>query len=129
MSEKEDIFRPQEEFPLLEEYRKVFDIDDRTIFAYDNKIYTNHHLTPDLIAHEFKHWQQQNELGLEKWVEMYLTDNKFRLIMEIEAYRAQLQSVKDRNKRNTIRLESANSLSSSLYGNIITKADAFNLLK
>lgn len=129
MTEKNDIFRPQSEFPLLEEYRKVFDITDRTIFAYDNKIYANDELTPDLIVHEFTHWRQQNEIGLDKWVELYLTDNNFRLKMELEAYKKQLDSIKNREYRNKIRIESATNLSSQLYGNIISKEEAYTLLK
>ena len=129
MTTKEDIFRPQAEFPLLEDYKKVFEITNKTIFAYDNKIYCDYPLTPDLVVHEYKHWEQQNEIGLDRWVEMYLTNNNFRLTMEIEAYRAQLLSIKDREVRNKVRLISARQLSSELYGNIITKEDAFILLK
>lgn len=129
MTFKEDVFRPQSEFPLIKEYQKVFKIDDRTIFAYDNKIYSNYDLTPDLIVHEYTHWKQQAEIGLDKWVELYLKSPEFRLEMELEAYKRQLESIKDRNTRDKVRIFSAQALSSELYGNLLSTKDAMFLLK
>lgn len=129
MIEKSDIFRPQSEFPLLEEFVKKFEIDNDTVFAYNNKIYTNNELTPDLIVHEYTHLKQQNELEVDRFVEKYLTDIRFRLTMEVEAFRAQLESIKDEGLREAVRQDSAETLSSALYGNIITTQEAYNLLK
>ena len=120
---------PQDEFPLLEEYRKVFPITDRTIFAYDHDIYTNYDLPPDLIVHEEQHHKQQDEYGLNYWIANYLNDVNFRLDMEIDAYRKQLRSIKDRNFRYKIMLESVIHLASGLYGNIITREEATKRLK
>lgn len=119
----------QSEFLLLETYKKHFDVSDRTIFAYDNEIYSNYPLPDHLITHENTHLKQQEKYGLDTWVEYYLEDKDFRLKMEIEAYRNQLLSIKDKNQRNTLRLQVAKDLSSSTYGNICTNEEAFKLLK
>ncbi len=123
------MIKQQSEFPLLQEYKKVFPIDDRVIFAYDHDIYTNYDLPPDIIIHEETHHKQQDKYGLDYWVENYLTDVTFRLKMEVEAYKKQLASIKDRNFRYQILLESVLHLSSGLYGSIITKDKAKELLK
>lgn len=122
------IFRPQKEFPLLEEYAKVFAITERTIFAYDNIIYTNYDLPNDLVVHEKTHFKQQEKYGLVDWVEKYLKDPTFRLDMELDAYKKQLASIKDREWRNRVRLVSARDLSSDLYSNIINYHQALKLL-
>lgn len=121
--------RPQGDFPFIEEYRKVFEITDQTIFAGGDSIYTNYPLTPDLLVHELVHLRQQEEHGLIEWVHDFLYDPEFRLRQELEAYKEQLKSIKDRNHRNKVRIESAQKLSSGLYGNIISTADAFQLMK
>lgn len=119
----------QSVFPLLEEYKKFFDITEDTIFAYDGNIYTNNELPNHLIIHETEHLLQQEMYGLQQWVDSYLNDKSFRLLMEIEAYKAQLASIKDRNARNSVLLESARNLASPLYGNIISYEEALKLLK
>lgn len=120
---------PQKNFPLLEEYKKYFNITPHTIFAYDHKIYTNDDLPQHLIIHEMTHHIQQDEHGLDAWVTRYLNDPQFRLDMEIEAYAMQLKSIKDRNGRAWQLMLCAKDLSSDLYGNIITKDEAFKILK
>ena len=47
--------KPQADFPKLEEFKKAFNITEKTIFAYDNVIYCNYDLTDDLIVHETTH--------------------------------------------------------------------------
>lgn len=111
-------------------YKEVFPaIDGNTIFAYNGDIYTDNALPDHLIVHESVHLRQQEERGLNVWVENYLTDPEYRLRMEIEAYREQIYSIKDREKRNKIRIQSAQALASPLYGNIINFRDAVRLLK
>lgn len=121
--------KQQSEFPLLEEFKKHFQTTKDTIFAYDDVIYSNNQLSDDLIVHEMIHHKQQKRDGLKYWVRNYLEDHNYRLQQELEAYREQLKSIKDRNHRARIRLESAKSLSSALYGNICTYEQALNLLK
>lgn len=113
----------------MAEYKKYFDITDRTIFALGEDIYTNYPLTPDIYVHELVHLEQQAKVGVKEWVYDFLYVPKKRLEYELEAYRKQLRSIKDRNHRNQVRIESAGNLSSSLYGNIISKQEAFDLMK
>ena len=123
------MIRPQAEFPLMEEYKKHFEITDETIFALGEDIYTDHSLTDDLLVHEETHLKQQSKIGVKEWVYDFLYNPQARLDFELEAYKAQLRSIKDRNHRDRIRRESAKNLSSGLYGNIISYQDAFNLMK
>lgn len=130
MNESVDIVvKLQSEFPLREEYAKKFEIDEYTVFALFPNIYTNYPLTPDLLIHESQHLKQQTEIGVTEWVYDFLEYPQRRLFFEIDAYKAQLRSIKDREKRNKVRIESARNLSSGLYGNIISYTDAFNQLK
>lgn len=119
---------PQAQFPLIEEYRKVFDINEHTIFAYDDVIYSDDGLPNHLVVHEITHHEQQKRDGLDYWVEHYLTDPKYRLRMEVEAYKHQLTIITDRNDRTKLRIRCAHDLSSSLYGNICTYEEALKLL-
>ena len=119
----------QKEFKLLEQYSSIFDVTEKTIFAYDGNIYSNYQLVPHLLVHEMTHLKQQEKYGLEQWVYNFLASVEFRLKMEVEAYRKQLASIKDRNFRMKIRIASAKTLSSSLYGDIINYEKAYALLK
>lgn len=121
--------RPQNEFPLLEEYRKKFEITDDTIFALFPYIYSNNPLPRDIIIHESVHLKQQNKIGVTEWVYDFLEYPSKRLEFELEAYKEQLKYYKDRNDKNRARIVFAEQLSSSLYKLDITKQEAFNLLK
>lgn len=121
--------KPQKDFPLMDEYRKLFAITNKTIFALADTIYTDYDLTPDLLVHELVHLEQQRRVGTTEWVYDFLEYPDKRLKYELEAYRKQLQSIKDRNYRAKVRWSSADNLSSPLYGNIISRQDAFDLLK
>lgn len=123
------VLKPQKDFPLIEEYKKIFDITENTIFAYGEDIYTDNLLPPDLMVHENTHLEQQKKYGLDEWVAKYLTDTQFRLQMEVEAYRNQLNSMNDREKRFHVKRECIKNLCSSLYGNIVTSEQARILLK
>ena len=121
--------RPQSDFPLMEEYQKKFAITDGTIFALGLSIYTNNPLTPDLLVHEIEHLKQQDKIGVKEWVYDFLEYPQKRLEFEVQAYKAQLRSIKDRNHRDKVRRASALNLSSALYGNIISYEDAFKKIK
>lgn len=123
------MIKKQVEFPLLKEYKKVFTVNDKTVFAYGEDIYTNYELTTDLLAHEIIHLKQQKDVGLDVWVKTYLEVPQFRLEQEVEAYKHQLEYFKDRNYKTLKRIEFAKTLSSSLYGDIITYDRAMQLLK
>lgn len=122
-------FAKQDDFPLLEEYRKVFPITNNTIFAYKDTIYANRDLPADIVHHEYIHLLQQEHDGLEVWVYKFLNDNVYRLRQEMEAYKAQLDFIKDRNQRARARMECVRNLSSPLYGNIISRETALEILK
>lgn len=121
--------KPQGEFPLLKLYSDIFPINDMTIFAFDNTIYTNYQLTADLYVHECTHIAQQNKIGLQEWLYDFLYEPERRLQIELEAYRKQLASIKDGNHRLKVRIQSAKTISSPLYGNIISYDEAYNILK
>ncbi len=121
-------FKPTSEFPLLKKYKKRFNILPGTIFAYDHVIYTDEKLPEHLIIHESTHFKQQDKVGLRKWVKKYLKDDDFRLEMELEAYWAQLASIKNRNEQFKVKQHSCQDLSSDLYGNLLTYEEAFEKL-
>lgn len=113
------------------EYQKAFgpsvDWDKGCIIAYDKKIYVNAKWTlqADEIEHEETHLKQQEKYGLDVWVEKYLTDPKFRLEMEIEAYKAQCNYMRNfpiySNQERLFRINKlAEFLSSPMYGSIIS---------
>ncbi len=123
------MIKPQAEFPLMDEYKKHFAITPDTIFALGEHIYTDNPLTADLLVHELTHLKQQRERGTAEWVYDFLHHPERRLEIELEAYRAQLASIKDRNHRTRVWIQSANSLSSDLYGNMISRENALEALK
>lgn len=123
------MIRPQDEFPLLEEYKKHFPITRDTIFALGEDIYTNNPLTPDLLVHENVHLEQQAKIGVKEWVYDFIYIPEKRLEYELEAYIKQVASVKDRNRRVKILIESSKNLSSGLYGDIIDYQSAYNKIK
>jgi hypothetical protein len=121
--------RPQAEFPLMEEYKKHFAITDDTIFTLYPFIYSNNKLTPDLLAHENTHLKQQEKIGVKEWVRQFLEEPAQRIKIEAEAYRKQIQSIKGREQQFRCRKWASETLASSLYGNIISYQEAYNILK
>lgn len=116
-------------FPLLERYRKVFpNTPKNVVYAYDNEIYCDSMPTVDVLVHETVHINRQNDLGLDVWVELYLTDTNFRLKEELLAYKKQLKVFPDRNERYQMKIEFAKALSSQMYGSIISFEDALKIL-
>lgn len=113
------VIRPQKEFPLLEKYKQYFPITDNVIFAYDHVIYSNSPLSPDLIVHEMTHFKQQDEIGLDTWVDLYLNDIHFRTSQEQEAYRKQINSLKNREERFRLKNQILSHIKETgLYGDI-----------
>lgn len=91
--------------PMVEVCEKYFGAnwDRGTIFAYKDTIHAKNpsHITPDIEAHEVVHLKQQREFGdADKWWNAYLTDAKFRVSQEVEAYKAQIQYAFDHYDRN-----------------------------
>ena len=120
--------------PNISEIAKKFDISDLpVVFTYGNILYnpTGEPISDDLMAHEEVHERQQTIYGVEKWWRDYLDDEQFRLSQEVEAYKAQYDSINtwSRDLRRKFLRAIANNLSSRLYGKIITSDKAKQLIK
>lgn len=103
------------------------DWDKGVIFTWGETIHCKFPLSPSLIAHEMTHVEQQAN-GVVLWWSKYLDDPAFRLSQELEAYRNQVnfikQQVKDRNKKAVMIHEICQHLSGPMYGNIISFEEA-----
>jgi hypothetical protein len=119
--------QPLNKFRRLKEFGKFFKITEDTVIAYDNQIYSNRPLYPDVLLHELHHLKQQKKIGLKTFTEKYLKNKTFRLEMEREAYKVQLNSIEDPQLREAVRLDAIDNLTSGLYGKI-TKKEAEKLL-
>lgn len=119
--------KPLNQFRLLKEWSKIFNITDDTVIAYANVIYTNKPLHKDVLVHELKHLEQQKEYGLATFTKKYLNDKKFRLEMEKEAYKVQLESITDEGLKQAVTEDCISGLTSGLYGKI-SKEQAKQLL-
>jgi hypothetical protein len=120
--------KKQAEFPRLKEFKKHFKIDDNSIIAYDNCIYTNRDLPEDILIHEKTHLRQQKIHGLDNFIEKYIHDKDFRLEIEREAFKRQLKSIKDPGLKKAVKLDCIDALTSGLYGDI-TREEAIKLLE
>jgi hypothetical protein len=123
-------YRPQAEFPRYKQACDTFSILPTTCFTYGDTYYTDHAPIPaDFIVHEQHHTKQQLSYGVEAWWDRYFIDPKFRLEQELECYKVQLASIKDRNLRFRRRLQVIDDLASPMYGDIISKQELNTLLK
>lgn len=102
------------------------------IFTYDGCLYnpSNGNIPPELMAHEETHVKQQ--ANPDDWWARYLVDIDFRLEQEIEAYRVQYAyAVKYCNRayRRGLLNFISSSLAGPLYGNLLTKQRAKELIE
>lgn len=104
-----------------------------TVVTYGDTIYSAHELSPDLIAHERVHVEQQTKMGAEMWWDMFYQSPQFRLEQELEAYRAQYRFLKTQTKNRNLLAQKlakiATDLSSYRYGNIISYPQALAAIK
>lgn len=104
------------------------------IFTYGDTIYNPYNvpLTADLVEHEEVHCKQQGK-DPEGWWTRYIDDPLFRVEEEVEAYAVQYTyictQVRDRNRRHLVLRDLARSLSSPIYGSVISPSSAYNLIK
>lgn len=127
----------KEKAPIYDTIMTTFEGIDpkRVVITYYPNIYYlgNGLLSPDVLHHEKIHLTQQGELGVEKWWDLYLKDENFRLTQEIEAYKAQYtflyNRVKDRNARAKMLDKLAGDLSGHMYGNILDKNKAMQIIR
>jgi len=121
--------------PNIDKILAKFRLDEfLPIFTYGDILYNPHGLevSDDLMAHEEVHQRQQKLLRVEDWWAMYLENKQFRLNQEVEAYRAQYKCVcknYPRKVRRALLQQMAHNLSSALYGRIISKAEAQQLIE
>lgn len=120
--------------PNIAEIQKVFDLRGfNPVFTYGDTLYNpaGYNIPQDLMIHEEVHEKQQFAIGKEQWWELYLRDQDFRLSQEVEAYKEQykfLKTVLNRKGRLAALNVLAENLSSKLYGQIINKKKAKELI-
>jgi hypothetical protein len=119
--------------PNISEIRARLNPGPRTVYAYDDTIYSpsGMDLPLDLIRHEETHFAQQKLAGgADAWWQRYLDDPQFRLEQEIEAYRAQYATIAGlpRQQRRRLLQHICKTLSSGLYGRRVTAEQARALI-
>lgn len=124
--------------PNIQKIRETFSSytfdNSQTFFAYLPYIYnpSGIEIPTDLLFHESIHLKQQGN-NPEQWWDKYLSDAKFRLEQELEAYRQQYKFakkiIKDRNKLAIGLMRMANCLSGPMYGNLLTQKEALEKIK
>jgi hypothetical protein len=128
------VFLSQEKPPIYEACAKQFGVNwnNGIIFTYGDVVHCKIKVSPRKLVHEKVHVEQQLSYGVEEWWERYLKDATFRLEQELEAYRAEIAWIKPNvhnlaEKRRMLS-EIVTSLSSYIYGNLLTSQQAKELL-
>jgi len=88
-------------------------------------------LSTDEWIHERTHAEQQKKIGLDKYWEMYVNDENFRLEQELLAYRNQYKYVVENYSgvlQKKILEVISKTLSSPLYGSLISERKAKKLI-
>lgn len=103
------------------------------VYTYGNTIYnpSGGDLPDHLIHHERIHIIQQKLITPKVWWQQYLDDENFRLEQELEAYRGQYDFIKihyNREQRRALLDKLATDLSSGMYGKILDKKMAKELI-
>lgn len=126
-----------EQPPNIEEIRKYFTISKGTAFTYGDTLYNPDNGPLDLafIVHEETHQKQQTTepMTIEKWWDLYLHSEEFRLSQEVEAYQNQYKEqkkyIKDKNTLNRYLHALARDLSGPMYGSIVPFQMALETIK
>ncbi len=111
-------------FPSLEQFKPIFTYSDTIYNPY------NIHIDAALERHEQTHTLQQGDHPEIWWTE-YLTNKAFRLSQEVDAYRAQWAFASDhysRDQRRALLDHITTALSSPLYGSLVSKKEAKELI-
>lgn len=100
---------------------------------------TIHHKNVNLptwkLAHERVHLDQQAEFpsGLDAWWDEYITNPQFRLLQELEAYRAEWKKICEvidsREQKYQLLSTAAIALSGPMYGRLISYTEALKQIK
>lgn len=104
------------------------------IFTYGDILYvpSGNDIPDHLMIHEETHQRQQADIGVKTWWSYYFKNPSFRLTHEVEAYRNQYEYIKEhsnRQQRRQLLQQLAKDLSRPMYGNLISKKDALELIK
>lgn len=109
------------------------DWDDGLIIAWDGKIHCKGEPEPQKVVHEKVHLDEQGKMGNEAWWRLYLDNPDFRLAEEAKAYRAEMaflrRNIKNREHLYRYAREIVDSLSGPIYGSMVSREDAFKLIK
>lgn len=103
------------------------------VYTHGDTIYnpSGNDLPDHLIHHEQVHIRQQALTNPRQWWGQYISDENFRLEQELEAYREQYDFIKihyNREQRRALLDKLATDLSGSMYGKILDKKMAKELI-
>lgn len=105
---------------------------DSVIVTYGDTIHSKEKIPFLKEMHELIHTKQQTNMDKDEWWDKYLTDPKFRLEEELEAYSNEIiwakKIIKDRNQLTKYIHQICLDISSPLYGNMLSFTEATNLL-
>jgi hypothetical protein len=103
------------------------------IITYGDTIYCKWKVKEPKLTHEKVHIKQQKEMGVDEWWDKYLSDEQFRLQQELEAYKAEIEWIKENVKGFVLKDKMISKIimdiSSDMYGGIISFNKAKNKLK
>lgn len=123
--------------PNYDAIKAFFQVEGRSVFfSYAPYVYSpsGAQLPTELVDHEAMHiWRQQRE-SVEVWWMRYLTDEKFRLEEEIIAHIVEAkQRIRmrgdNRHQRRAATAFIGSKLASPLYGQMVKKREAMQILK
>jgi hypothetical protein len=124
--------------PMFDEIDAAFNVRGRPIiFAWGDKIYAplqQGELPKALLLHEAVHGERQLAYpgGVEAWWRRYIAEPQFRLDEEVPAHKAELAHLLTKAKGPSMRAHllsrTAARLAAPLYGNLVTIAEAKQLL-
>lgn len=92
------------------------------VFTYGHQLFIPSGIKPDvhLLKHEETHALQQTAMGIQEWWRKYLDDPNFRVLQELEAYRAQYRTMGSLPLKHRIGYldHMASDLAGPMYGNL-----------
>lgn len=120
--------------PNIDKIREKFEIHDKVVFTFGNRLYVPCSLPVDdaLLAHEETHAKQQGD-DPASWWDKYLIDAHFRVGQELAAYRRQYKVFKRKIGAPDVRKQYlthlATALSSKIYGEAISFHTAYKKIR
>lgn len=124
--------------PIFARIRETFGVewDSGVLVAWDGTIHCKHRrsladVPAHLRVHESVHFEQQKKMGVAAWWDKYLTDAKFRLKQEVEAYQKQADFAR-RNlpwgQAREIISKCIDDLCGPMYGGMVSREKAERLI-